>query len=107
VKNFNHLPLVGVRNNLPPEPRVAGGYEQSGGYQLEAKKKAHKFDHAQMLRDRIAGMSWAAIAAKHGVRGKRPDHMARQYATNSRAVHTLTPAEAAALDNVSNNHTAP
>jgi hypothetical protein len=99
VKNFNNLPLVGVRNNLPPEPRSGRVYAPGSGYRVTPQAKPGKYDHAQMLRDRIAGMSWDAIAAKHGISGNRPAHKAMQYAMNSRASHSLTPAEAAALDN--------
>ena len=58
-----------------------------------------KYDHWAMAQDRIAGMTWGEIAAKHGIPGgHRAPHIARYLVLHSsRTVMKLTPAEVAKL----------
>lgn len=62
----------------------------------KARGAAHKFDHLQMLLDKLNGMSWKEIAVKHNVttpnREKMGDY-ARRLALNSKAIVSLTPAQ--------------
>jgi hypothetical protein len=48
------------------------------------------YDHFQMLKDRIQGMSWHEIAKKHGLKDKRAAH---SICMNSNAYLKLSPKE--------------
>jgi len=64
------------------------------------KKRPSKYDHAQMLRDKINGMHWYDIGVKHGVAGKDWHDIAaraQNFATFSQAAAKLTPSEVEAL----------
>lgn len=75
------LPHIRVRftPEVKPEPKV--------------KKNIRKYDHMQMLLDRIAGMKWYDIGVKHGVTGKTHDAVTittRSVSMNSKAALKLT-----------------
>jgi hypothetical protein len=59
----------------------------------------HKYDHWQMLQDRIAGMTWAQVEHKHGIPkiSGTPGRAARKLAMSSRATWKLQPHEVALL----------
>lgn len=62
----------------------------------ERKGPAHKYDHWQMLQDRISGMTWTAIGRKHEVsapEGRDVGRVARLVAMNSNATKRLSPRE--------------
>jgi hypothetical protein len=70
-----------------------------------ARKRAlkgvyRKYDHWQMLQDRIAGMSWADIAKKHGIDGPDGPRLAYGAALNSNATKRLHPEEVKRLESV-------
>lgn len=59
-------------------------------------QKKSKYDHWQMLQDRMAGMEWADIAEKHGITANtrnRAATTAYHIATNSVACRKLKPHE--------------
>lgn len=97
--------IVGGRITGPGTPRdpTRRIHTVTSGYKLEPQYKPGKYDHAQMLRDRIDGMTWSQIAEKHGIpsSGKNTAaHQARRFALHSAAARRLTPAEAAAVDGI-------
>lgn len=102
MKNFDS-PLVGCRVTGPGTPIDRSKLrEPTKGYKLNAKSKPSKYDHAQMLSDRIGGMSWEQVAAKHKVPGdaKTAGRLARSITLNSAAARHLKPNEAAKLDGI-------
>lgn len=55
-----------------------------------------KYDHWQMLQDRIAGMTWPAIAEKHGIKSTTTNKaatLAYHLAINSAVASKLKPHE--------------
>lgn len=65
-----------------------------------AKRGTHrKYDHFQMLRDRMDGMTWGEIAKKHGVITSSRDAglVAHDLVFCSKAMRALKPCEVAAL----------
>lgn len=56
------------------------------------QKKPSKYDHKQMLEDRMSGMSWIEIGKKHCVSSKTNlGSTTCNIAMNSKATHMLTP----------------
>lgn len=66
---YSNNPPVAVRDTLPPTPTYRAKPVPTSGYKLSARQKAAKYDHAQMFADRLTGMTWEAIAAKHSIPG--------------------------------------
>lgn len=96
------FPAIAVRDTVKPERRKR---EAGKGYKLDpwAGAPSKKYDHAQMLRDRINGMTWEQIAKKHGVQPSKTNPAganARRIALHSAAARRLTTAEAAAVDGI-------
>ena len=54
-------------------------------------KHPRKYDHFQMLQDRINGMSWSDVAEKYGVKGGRA--MAWRVCMLSQSIKKLAPCE--------------
>lgn len=62
--------------------------------QVKIKKKIGKYDHWQMLLDKIGGMTWEDIAIKHDVSVKDPKKLVlatKNLVLNSKATLKLTP----------------
>lgn len=91
TQTFLVLPAVTARTTAPGRRKTPKGK----GYDLEARPRPGKYDHLAMLRRRIAGATWAQIAAEFGYGGD-PDQL-RQYCLNSRAAESLKPSEVARL----------
>ncbi len=55
----------------------------------------HKYDHWQMLQDRLAGMTWAAVEKKHGIPvvNNHPGQHAVSLCSASLAQRKLLPCE--------------
>lgn len=98
------LPELKVRDTSPAKPAARKKPRQEKGYKLEPHKgSGGKYDHAQMLRDRISGMTWEQVAAKHGILGHgkyKAGFYTRTIALNSAAARHLKPHEAAKLDGI-------
>ena len=71
------------------------------GYRLRQTNAFRKYDHQQMFRDRMSGLTWEEVAKKHGVCASShfsAGYVARALAMNSRAVHQLKPFEVDLLE---------
>lgn len=89
---WNHL------LNAPPvaEASMRPARERRGQNNL-------KYDHAQMIRDRIAGMTWLEISIKHDMPAQtdgRRATKARAAVLESVAFRELTPREVALIEGV-------
>lgn len=91
---FRALPRLAVRDCEPKKRAPMWGRHTN-----LSQQSGELFAMAQ---DRIAGMTWAQVAEKHGVAGSgkaTPGSMARGRVLNSsRLMAKLTPRECAALD---------
>jgi hypothetical protein len=92
------LPKIHCHDTSPVKPRqkltVTGKKARDG--------KA-KYDHWQMLMDRLDGMTWAAIGAKHGVHAEGPKRLSSvtcHIAMYSNAALKLTPAQVQRLGEI-------
>lgn len=68
---------------------------------VKVKKKTGKYNHMQMLLDKINGMSWKDIAIKHDVVAKDPrklSNVAKYIALNSSASSKLSPDQVKILE---------
>lgn len=89
------FPSIRVRDDTPQKkpPRQPGIPRPRAGGVV-------KYDHWQMLQDKIAGMTWEEVAEKHGIVGtEKTDagRLARGIAMNSAASYKLKPHEVGLL----------
>lgn len=85
------LPQLRVNERKKPAKVGTGNHGQS----------RRKYDHWQILQDRISGMSWPDIADKHNIKSSGRQNkgwVARKLAMSSNAIKRLKPHEVAALN---------
>lgn len=97
---FHQLPVILAKDTSPPETTTRTPLNITIYGKKRRGNPAKKYDHWQMLQDRLGGMSWREVGAKHEVHGDCESEIglrACKLATYSQASLRLTPAQVEAL----------
>lgn len=83
------LPAINAKDLSPRKTPLKG-------FSNERKPVNVKYDHWGMLQDKLSGMSWAEVGAKHGVKGESSKEVGRKtylLCKACKAANRLTPEE--------------